>query len=152
MPGQEDGNAIAGILFGDYNPSARLPVTFPPSEDLIPVNTTAQYPGKSWHRDVTRKASTTKPIIVRNYLLDTDGMTLIILSLYSHLDMDYRILFSDIVSDILNITDTPLSDIQDLPFWEILKLVLISHSLSKILETMLEKRFDVFSKIKSEMK
>jgi len=45
LPGQEDGNAIASILFGDTNPSGKLPVTFPPSQKEIPVNTEMQYPG-----------------------------------------------------------------------------------------------------------
>jgi len=44
-PGQEDGNAIADVLFGDHNPSGKLPVTFPVSQDQIPVNTVQQYPG-----------------------------------------------------------------------------------------------------------
>jgi beta-glucosidase len=44
-PGEEDGNAVAGILFGDVNPSARLPVTFPRSMADLPANTPAQYPG-----------------------------------------------------------------------------------------------------------
>lgn len=35
--GSEAGNAIADILFGDYNPSGRLPVTFPRSEGQLPV-------------------------------------------------------------------------------------------------------------------
>jgi beta-glucosidase len=44
-PGQEDGNAIAAVLFGDVNPSAKLPMTFPQKASDIPANTPAQYPG-----------------------------------------------------------------------------------------------------------
>lgn len=35
-PGQEGGNAIAQILFGDYNPSGKLPVTMPTSDSQLP--------------------------------------------------------------------------------------------------------------------
>jgi beta-glucosidase len=43
--GQQQGNAIARILFGNVNPSGHLPVTFPYSEDEMPTSTTAQFPG-----------------------------------------------------------------------------------------------------------
>lgn len=35
--GSEAGNAIADVLFGDYNPSAKLPITFPLSVGQIPI-------------------------------------------------------------------------------------------------------------------
>ncbi|GAB4326570.1 MAG: glycoside hydrolase family 3 C-terminal domain-containing protein [Promethearchaeota archaeon] len=35
-PGQEGGTALAEILFGRINPSGKLPVTFPKSEDQLP--------------------------------------------------------------------------------------------------------------------
>jgi beta-glucosidase len=44
-PGQEDGNAIASVLFGDTNPSGKLPVTFPKSLNDVPASTPAQWPG-----------------------------------------------------------------------------------------------------------
>ncbi|HEY8300595.1 MAG TPA: glycoside hydrolase family 3 C-terminal domain-containing protein [Jatrophihabitans sp.] len=44
-PGQVDGNAIAPLLFGDVNPSGKLPVTFPKRLADGPLRTKAQYPG-----------------------------------------------------------------------------------------------------------
>jgi beta-glucosidase len=35
--GSEAGDAIANVLFGDYNPSAKLPMSFPRSEGQIPI-------------------------------------------------------------------------------------------------------------------
>jgi beta-glucosidase len=46
-PGQEDGNAIAALLFGDTNFSGKLPVTFPQSLAQVPANTQAQWPGQN---------------------------------------------------------------------------------------------------------
>jgi beta-glucosidase len=44
-PGQDDGNVIADVLFGNVNPSGKLPITFPLSRADMGVNTPAQYPG-----------------------------------------------------------------------------------------------------------
>jgi len=44
-PGQEFGNAIASILFGDVNPSGKLPVSFPKSLADVPAHTAQQWPG-----------------------------------------------------------------------------------------------------------
>ena len=35
-PGQQGGNAIADVIFGDYNPAGRLPVTYYKSVDQLP--------------------------------------------------------------------------------------------------------------------
>jgi beta-glucosidase len=42
FPGSEGGNAVANVLFGDYNPSGKLPITFPRSVGQIPLSY-AQY-------------------------------------------------------------------------------------------------------------
>ncbi len=36
-PGEEGGNAVADVLFGDYNPAGRLPVTYYKSVDQLPA-------------------------------------------------------------------------------------------------------------------
>jgi beta-glucosidase len=44
-PGQQDGAAIASILFGDTNPSGHLPETFPASLSQAPTASAARFPG-----------------------------------------------------------------------------------------------------------
>jgi beta-glucosidase len=44
-PGQEYGHALAGLLFGDVNFSAKLPVTFPRSLADVPAASPARWPG-----------------------------------------------------------------------------------------------------------
>ncbi|MFI6444770.1 glycoside hydrolase family 3 C-terminal domain-containing protein [Kitasatospora sp. NPDC050543] len=44
-PGEQDGAALADVLFGDADPGGRLPLTFPTSLSATPITDPAQYPG-----------------------------------------------------------------------------------------------------------
>jgi beta-glucosidase len=55
-PGMEGGTAIAKILFGQVNPSGKLPMTFPKKLEDVPAHKLGQYPGDSvnvyYHDDI----------------------------------------------------------------------------------------------------
>jgi beta-glucosidase len=46
-PGGEDGYVTAAVLFGDANPSGKLPITLPATDTQGPTNTPERYPGVS---------------------------------------------------------------------------------------------------------
>jgi beta-glucosidase len=46
-PGEQDGTAIASVLFGSFDPSGRLPLTFPTSDTAQPLTSVADFPGVS---------------------------------------------------------------------------------------------------------
>ncbi|MCE5344673.1 MAG: glycoside hydrolase family 3 C-terminal domain-containing protein [Bacteroidales bacterium] len=47
-PGQQGGNAVADVIFGDYNPAGRLPVTYYKSIDQIPAFESYDMKGKTY--------------------------------------------------------------------------------------------------------
>lgn len=63
-PGQEDGNAVAAVLFGDVNPSGKLPLTFPKSASDTPATAPADYPGDANVGGYDRVAHYTEDIFV----------------------------------------------------------------------------------------
>jgi beta-glucosidase len=44
-PGQQFGQAVAAVLFGDTDPAGRLPVTFPATPDQGPITGPERWPG-----------------------------------------------------------------------------------------------------------
>ncbi|MFN2537749.1 MAG: beta-glucosidase [Mycobacteriales bacterium] len=45
FPGEQDGHVVAALLFGDVNPSGKLPYTFPKKLSDSPIRSARQYPG-----------------------------------------------------------------------------------------------------------
>ena len=45
LPGQQFGEAVAAVLFGDADPGGRLPVTFPATSEQGPITGPERYPG-----------------------------------------------------------------------------------------------------------
>lgn len=66
-PGEEGGRAIADIIFGDYNPSGKLPITWPRSSGQIPLYYNHKPTGGSsyWWSDYVFSSS--KPLFPFGY-------------------------------------------------------------------------------------
>lgn len=55
--GTQTGNAIAEVLFGDYNPSGKLPVTFPRNVGQIPIYYNYKHTGRLYKGDYSEHKS-----------------------------------------------------------------------------------------------
>lgn len=51
FPGTEAGNAVADVLFGDYNPSGKITATFPRSVGQIPIYYNHKNTGRPFHNE-----------------------------------------------------------------------------------------------------
>jgi len=67
MPGEEGAGAVADILFGDYNPGGKLPISFPRSVGQIPVYYNHKPSGgrSHWRGDYVEMSS--KPLFPFGY-------------------------------------------------------------------------------------
>jgi len=70
LPGQEAGNALADVLFGKVNPSARLPVTIPNIDNEVEF-TARQYPGVG----IPPEAYYTEKLLIGYRWYDYHGVT-----------------------------------------------------------------------------
>ncbi|MEU6537711.1 glycoside hydrolase family 3 C-terminal domain-containing protein [Streptomyces sp. NPDC047000] len=66
-PGEQQGTALARLLWGDDNPSGKLPMTFPKSLADLPTRSAAQYPGVFAGGGTTRPAGDRTSIRQVNY-------------------------------------------------------------------------------------
>jgi beta-glucosidase len=55
--GSEAGHAVADVLFGDYNPSGKLPMTFPRTVGQVPIYYNHKNTGRPYHGDYNEPLS-----------------------------------------------------------------------------------------------
>ncbi|RKD90745.1 glycoside hydrolase family 3 C-terminal domain-containing protein [Mangrovibacterium diazotrophicum] len=93
-PGQQGGNAIADVLFGDYNPAGRLPVTYYKSVDQLP-------PFEDYNMDGrTYRYFTQEPLYPFGFGLSYTKFS------YSNLQISPNILMGDKVAVSVDVTNT----------------------------------------------
>jgi len=93
-PGQQGGNAIADVLFGDYNPAGRLPISIPRSVGQLPVYYNYKRPEK--HNYVE---GTADPLYAFGYGLSYSQFTYSDLEVESQDDESLQVLISARISN-----------------------------------------------------
>lgn len=100
-PGDEGGHAVADVLFGDYNPAGRLPITFPMHEAQLPL----YYNHKPTGRGDDYNNLTGKPLFPFGYGLSYTSFQ------YSDLQFDKPVIHSnENITVRFKITNTGLYD------------------------------------------
>jgi beta-glucosidase len=97
-PGQAGGTALADVLFGDYNPAGRLPVTFYKSADQIPAFTDYNMKGKTY------RFFTGEPLFTFGYGLSYTTFG------YGNLVMPKQVNVGDPVKVSVDVTNTGMRD------------------------------------------
>lgn len=108
FPGTSGGYGVADVLFGAYNPSAKLPVTFPRTLGQIPIYYNMKRAGRPNHNDNPNERYSSNYIDVRNSPLYAFGHGLSYTN-YEYSDITLSattISFSDTLSVSATITNT----------------------------------------------
>ena len=108
FPGTSGGYGVADVLFGAYNPSAKLPVTFPRTIGQIPIYYNMKRAGRPNHNDNPNERYSSNYIDVRNSPLYAFGHGLSYTN-YEYSDITLSsttISFSDTLSVSATITNT----------------------------------------------
>ncbi|MBO4606344.1 MAG: glycoside hydrolase family 3 C-terminal domain-containing protein, partial [Prevotella sp.] len=123
-PGQEGGMAIADVLFGDYNPAGRIPVSVPRDVGQLPVYYNQKYPEERDYMDMTAR-----PLYAFGYGLSYTTFA------YSHLSVERH---SDGCVEVsFDITNTGNRDGEEVP-----QLYLRDEVASTVQPRLQLKRFD----------
>jgi beta-glucosidase len=75
IPGEDGGTAVAEVLFGEFNPGGKLPITFPRSSGQIPIYYSHKPSGgqSHWYKDYTQLSS--KPLFPFGFGLSYTSFT-----------------------------------------------------------------------------
>lgn len=108
FPGTSGGLGVADVLFGDYNPSAKLPVTFPRTLGQIPIYYNMKRAGRPNHNDNPKERYTSNYLDSKNSPLYAFGHGLSYTNFeYSELELSAtKIGFSDTLTASVTIKNT----------------------------------------------
>jgi len=104
-PGQQGGNAIADVLFGDYNPAGRLPVTYYKSVDQLPAFENYNMEGRTY------RYFTQKPLYPFGFGLSYTKFKYNKLQLPATSDSDKEL---EILVDVTNVGDRDGEEVAEL--------------------------------------